>query len=102
MDARVEALEDGLEEVRCTFTDIQTTVREGQANIIALIEKHLGKKVVDDEGVGSVVTETPLPGAGTPKNEGPESSGGVVSEFRHAVRKVELPLFNGEEHRRLR
>jgi hypothetical protein len=60
MDARVEALEEGMEEVRSTLKDVQSNLRESYANIVALLEKHLGKTVVSDGGVESIVTgETP-------------------------------------------
>jgi hypothetical protein len=93
MDARVEALEGGMAEVRSTLVDIQTAMRDGHASLIAMMEKHLGKRVVTSEGEIPVIHIT----SGKKDGVKPESSGDPATEFRHAVRKVELPLFNGED-----
>lgn len=62
-------------------------MRESYANIVALMEKHLGK---------SIATE-----GGTPeKKDKPESSevkNDVTLEFRQSAKKVELPSFDGDD-----
>jgi hypothetical protein len=97
MDSRVEALEEGMEEMRASLVDVQTTMREGHASLVALIEKYLGKTIRPDDGVPiTIPVITPPPG----KKDGPESSAAsnnVTLEFRHSAKKVELPAFDGED-----
>jgi hypothetical protein len=99
MDARVEALEEGMDEVRSALIDVQVTMKESYANIIALMEKHLGKKVTSDEASGNGEIPT---SSGTPeKKDSPRSGGGVhddvTMEFRRSAKRVELPSFDGED-----
>jgi hypothetical protein len=91
MDARVEALEGGMAEVRATLVDMQAAMREGQTTLIAMMEKYLGKQIWTD---GS---EIPLITSPQMKKDRPGTSNDVNAEFRQAVRKVELPMFNGED-----
>ncbi|GAU25314.1 hypothetical protein TSUD_375770, partial [Trifolium subterraneum] len=74
MEARVEALESEISVVRTSIIDVQNTVKENHASLIALIEKWEAK------GGCSNTTHNV-----------------IVSEFRHAVKKVELPMFTGED-----
>lgn len=50
MEARVEALESELSEVRSTLVDVQNTVKENHASLFALLEKCLGKTLHVGEG----------------------------------------------------
>lgn len=87
MDHRVEALEEGLNEVRASIAGVQTTMRESYANIVALMEKHLGKSIATEGGTSE-------------KKDKPESSevkNDVTLEFRQSAKKVELPSFDGDD-----
>ncbi|MCI61964.1 hypothetical protein A2U01_0083221, partial [Trifolium medium] len=42
MEARVEAVEHDLTEMRSTLVDVQNTVKTNHANLIAMLEKCLG------------------------------------------------------------
>lgn len=87
MDHRVEALEEGLNEVRASIAGVQATMRESYANIVALLEKHLGKSIATEGGTSE-------------KKDKPESSevkNDVTLEFRQSAKKVELPSFDGDD-----
>jgi len=102
MKAKVTTLESEVSEVRTTLMEVQNTVKENHATLIALLEKCFGKSVQQDEGESGGKQKTPE-GKGSPENEGSSgnssggSGGAVLSEFRHAVKKVELPMFNGKD-----
>ncbi|PNY17485.1 retrotransposon-related protein, partial [Trifolium pratense] len=101
MEARVESLEGEITEIRTTLVDVQKTMKESHASLIAMMEKCLGKSVVVDEGSASVGDRTTPVVQGMPeKTKGSGSSGlhgDTLTEFRHSVKKVELPSFNGED-----
>ncbi|MCI72569.1 hypothetical protein A2U01_0093832, partial [Trifolium medium] len=58
MEARVGALEEEISVVRSTLTDVQNTVKENHASLVAMLERCMGKSVVMDEGSASVVVRT--------------------------------------------
>ncbi|MCI93479.1 hypothetical protein A2U01_0114777, partial [Trifolium medium] len=68
---------------------------ENHASLIALLEKCFGKSLQSVEETSSVVNKTPektvMAGASfsAVRND-------AMTEFRHAVKKVELPTFDGE------
>lgn len=101
MEARVEALESELSEVRSTLADVQNTVKENHASLFALLEKCLGK--TSHVGEGSTGKSTATVDQGSPeKMKGTGGSfsnlkGDAMTEFRQSVKKVELPAFNGED-----
>lgn len=101
MEARVEALESELSEVRSTLADVQNTVKENHASLFALLEKCLGKTL--HVGEGSTGKSTATVDQGSPeKMKGTGGSfsnlkGDAMTEFRQSVKKVELPAFNGED-----
>lgn len=103
MKARVEALESEISAVRSTLADVQNSVKENHVNLIAMLEKCLGKSVFVDEGNASVVANTipviHLSSAKTVTKGGGSSElrGDALTEFRQCVKKVELPSFNGED-----
>ncbi|MCH82511.1 retrotransposon gag protein [Trifolium medium] len=101
MEARVEALEGGISEVRSTLVDVQKAMKESHASLIAMMERCLGKSTVVDEGSASIgIKTTPVVQISPEKTNG-SGSGGVkcdaMTEFRHSVKKVELPPFDGED-----
>jgi hypothetical protein len=95
MEAKVTALESEMSEVRTTLVDVQNAVKENHASLIALLEKCLGKSIIPD-AESSGVKNMPS-GKGSPEKGDSPGGGVVLSDFRHAVKKVELPLFNGED-----
>ncbi|MCI51003.1 hypothetical protein A2U01_0072247, partial [Trifolium medium] len=74
-------------------------MKESHVSLIAMMEKCLGKSVVDEEGASVVVNTTPVLQISPKKTKG-SSSGGLggetLMEFRHSV-KVELPSFTGTD-----
>ncbi|MCI34725.1 hypothetical protein A2U01_0055945, partial [Trifolium medium] len=50
MEAKVEALESEITVVRTTLSDVQKTVRENHTTMLALLERCLGKSVMEEEG----------------------------------------------------
>jgi hypothetical protein len=96
MDARVVALEGEIAGIKATLSSME----QGQAALIAMFEKSIGKR--KEEGV-VIVEETPVKGPGEgskPKAEGSgvsEHNDAALLEFRQAVKKVELPMFDGTD-----
>ncbi|MCH91968.1 retrotransposon gag protein, partial [Trifolium medium] len=99
MENRVSNLEVEMTEMRSTLVEVQKSVKEGHATLVAMMEKCLGKRVTEEEERASIITRS------TPTKESPEekignSSGSqvdTVTEFRHSAKKVELPPFDGED-----
>lgn len=101
MEAKVEALEGEMSEVRSTLADVQNAVKENHASLIAMLEKCLGKSLSGEEGSASFAgkTSSEIP-VSSEKAKGTSSSdlrGDVLAEFRQSVKKVELPPFDGED-----
>ncbi|GAU42300.1 hypothetical protein TSUD_136860 [Trifolium subterraneum] len=97
MESRVEALEGGINEVRTQLADVQQAMKESHANIIAMMEKCLGKSLATDEqstGAGQSAQNSP---GKTKAAESSTLSGEALTEFRHSVKRVELPPFDGED-----
>jgi hypothetical protein len=95
MVTRIVALEGEIAGIKATLSSME----QGQATLIAMFEKSLGKRK-EDGGV-VVVEETPEKGPGDgskPKTEGSsanDNNDAALLEFRQAVKKVELPMFDG-------
>jgi hypothetical protein len=98
MEAKVDALESEISVLKSTIAEVQNSVKENHATLVAMLEKCLGKKVVEDEGSASVInnSKSGTPGK-TEKGGSSGLSGDVLTEFRQCVKKVELPSFNGED-----
>jgi hypothetical protein len=94
MVTRIVALEGEIAGIKATLSSME----QGQATLIAMFEKSLGKRK-EDGGV-VVVEETPEKGTGEgskPKTEGSsanDNNDAALLEFRQAVKKVELPMFD--------
>ncbi|GAU31427.1 hypothetical protein TSUD_221980 [Trifolium subterraneum] len=107
MEAKVDALENNIAEVRTTLASVQDTVagvqdtvRENHANLIALLEKCLGKSLSGDAMMIPVGNKPPRKISEKVMENGASSSAScneTMTEFRHAVKKVELPTFDGED-----
>jgi hypothetical protein len=95
MDARVEAIEGEIAGIKATLSSME----QGQASLIAMFERSIGKRKDDADVV--VVGETPEKSSGEgskPKTEGSGANNNndvALLEFRQAVKKVELPMFDG-------
>ncbi|PNX79131.1 retrotransposon gag protein [Trifolium pratense] len=98
MEARVEALEGEISVVRSTLTDVQNTVKENHASLVAMLERCMGKSVVIDKGSASVVVRT-TPGipVASEKKISDGSRVDAMTEFHQSVKKMELPSFDGED-----
>ncbi|XP_045809738.1 uncharacterized protein LOC123904093 [Trifolium pratense] len=102
MEAKVKALESEISEVRTTLASVQDAVKENHANLIAMLEKCFRKSVHVDGDASLSVKGSPEKQNSPEKmmSKGNSSNtvcGDTMTEFRHAVRKVELPTFNGED-----
>ncbi|XP_050906646.1 uncharacterized protein LOC127120280 [Lathyrus oleraceus] len=91
MEAKIADLEQELSLMKVDFSDsiaeVQQTARENQRALIQMMEKVLEKKVVeaeDDASLEKVTTTTKLKGE-------------ALDEFRRSVKKVELPVFSGDD-----
>lgn len=100
MEARVEALETEISEVRSALVKVQKSVTTNHTNLIAMLEKCLGKSLLVDEGdVSFSFNGSPA----VTKKRDPHSTvvnnlcGVALTEFRQSVKKVELPAFDGED-----
>jgi hypothetical protein len=93
MEARGVALEGEIAGIKATLSSME----QGQATLIAMFEKSIGK-----QKEGEVVIVDGTPGKES-ENGGKRSEGSGAShndadallEFRQAVKKVELPMFDG-------
>ncbi|CAJ2666589.1 unnamed protein product [Trifolium pratense] len=99
MEARVEALQGEISEVRSTLVDVQKAMKESHTSLIAMMEKCFGKSVVEEEGASVVANTTAvvqiLPEK-TKESSSGELGGETLTEFCHSV-KVELPSFTGTD-----
>ena len=96
MDERIAALEGEMAGVKASLSSLE----QGQATLIAMFEKSLGKR---KEGGVIVDEETPETGSGpgskphTEASKTGPSNDEALLEFRQAVKKVELPMFDGDD-----
>ncbi|PNX93254.1 Ty3/gypsy retrotransposon protein, partial [Trifolium pratense] len=88
MDAKIASLEAEISGVKTTLANME----QNQARLIALFEKSLGKPVADEGekiGEGSVQHIS--------RSNSNHLDDDSMAEFRRSVKKVELPVFNGED-----
>jgi hypothetical protein len=107
MEAKVEALESELSDVRSSLAAVENAVKDMPGTLIAMLEKTLGKSLqYNDGGTPSrsegKKKETPIPESVGERNSNfiPGSSQihtDPLTEFRQSARKVELPSFDGED-----
>lgn len=103
MEAKVAALETEVASLRTTLVTVQEQAENNQARLIDLLSQKLSKQAQEREETESVRN------LGTPSRSGTEQGGpscvsgwtrldgGQLDEFRKSAKKVELPLFNGED-----
>ncbi|MCI49099.1 hypothetical protein A2U01_0070342, partial [Trifolium medium] len=49
METRVSNIEEEITDIRSTLIEVQKSVKEGHATLVAMMEKCLGKSIVIDE-----------------------------------------------------
>jgi hypothetical protein len=107
MDAKVEALESELSEVRSSLAAVENAM-ELPGALIAMLEKSLGKSLQYSDDIPSVnggKKKEPLVVEDEGVREKSSGAGAGASqirtdplmEFRQSARKVELPSFEGED-----
>ncbi|XP_057452951.1 uncharacterized protein LOC130744819 [Lotus japonicus] len=110
MEAKIDALETELAEVRSSLAAVTTAVKDLPTSLVAMMEKSLGKSFRAEEssvnrGPGGVSGVKNGTSAQTPdltlgaetERRSPQLHSDAWTEFRHSVKKVELPLFDGKD-----
>ncbi|MCI08505.1 retrotransposon gag protein [Trifolium medium] len=97
MEAKIATLEEEIMGVKTTLSAME----KNQAALLALFERSLGKSVrTDDESVvndGSPVMRREGSSKGLGKSSTSQLRDDALLEFRQSAKKVELPMFNGED-----
>lgn len=98
MDARVASLEEEIAGVKTTLSSME----RNQALLISMMEKSLGKSILtEEEGEDGDGGPAESGGDGLGKKTASSASrkmpSDVISEFRQSAKKVELPMFDGED-----
>ncbi|GAU37691.1 hypothetical protein TSUD_164940 [Trifolium subterraneum] len=102
MEARVEALENDMAVMRSTLVDVQNTVKTNHTSLITMLEKCLGKSLLMDDGNASAASKSSPEGSGVTETNAKSIPtlnlhGDAMTEFRHSVKRVELPSFDGDD-----
>lgn len=88
MEAKVTALEEKIATLEVSLHEMQNQNKENQEKIISLLnsskEKNVGESSHYNESVGN-------------KKKNSELHDEALDEFRLSVKKVELPMFNGDD-----
>lgn len=109
MEAKVELLEDELDNVHSSLTVVENPVKDMLVALMAMLEKYLGRSLQASELSVQILKEgwasdkssetmgevTRVGSSGAKKNMSPSD---VLTKFCHSVRKVELPWFDGNDH----
>ncbi|CAJ2678799.1 unnamed protein product [Trifolium pratense] len=96
MDEKIASLEAEMSGMKITLANME----QNQAKLIAMFEKSLGKSIPTvEERVEEIATKiTEEPSEPRPEQSSTNHlSGEALAEFRRSVKKVELPLFDGED-----
>ncbi|XP_057444654.1 uncharacterized protein LOC130736899 [Lotus japonicus] len=104
MEAKIDALENELAEMRTSLMVVTLAVKDLPSSLAFMMEKSMGKKIPDEGESGNRNSEDPFRGR-TPEVTGdkggpsrqPTLQGDALNEFRHSVKKVELPIFDGKD-----
>lgn len=110
MEAKIDALESELAEVRSSLAAVTTAVKDLPTSLVALMERSMGKSVHVEEmsvnrdtggssGVrtGSVEQVTNLNQISGVERRAHQLHSEALTEFRQSVKKVELPIFYGKD-----
>ncbi|GAU45110.1 hypothetical protein TSUD_183180 [Trifolium subterraneum] len=98
MDAKVASLEEEVSLMKATLASVE----KNQATLIALFEKSMGKVIrSEEESVVNDGSSEKVLGEGSvrksAKTDTNRLQGEAMVEFRQSVKKVELPMFDGED-----
>lgn len=98
MEAKIATLEEELTGMKSTLMAME----QGQAALLALLERNLGKTTIADDGnTGDGSSSGARAGDGSekeiPKDGSSRLQGDALAEFRHSMKKVELPMFDGDD-----
>ncbi|GAU16969.1 hypothetical protein TSUD_37270 [Trifolium subterraneum] len=93
MDEKIASLEEEISGVKTTLA----TMERNQAKLIAMFEKSMGKSIhSEDENVAAkTMGEGSVQGGGRANTN--QLEGEALVEFRGSVKKVELPMFDGDD-----
>lgn len=104
MEAKVAALETEVINLRTTLVTMQEQAESNQARLLDLLTQRLSKQSVERDESGSVLNNNATPSRSGTEQGGPSFvsgwarlDGGLLDEFRKSAKKVELPLFNGDD-----
>lgn len=94
METKVAALESEVAQLKAAFQAMQLKADENQEKLVALLTQKF-----DGENSSTTKTKTPKSGAETKSDlsGSPKLQGDSLEEFRQSVKKVELPMFDGED-----
>lgn len=94
MEAKVAALESEVASIRSAIREMQLKAEENQERLVALLTK--GVKNADGEASSGKMTKEAI--SGNSETSGLKKlHGDSLEEFRQSVKKVELPMFNGDD-----
>lgn len=94
MEAKVAALESEVASIRSVIREMQLKAEENQERLIALLTK--GVENADGEASSGKMTKETV--SGNSETLGLKKlHGDSLEEFHQSVKKVELPLFNGDD-----
>ncbi|MCI22121.1 retrotransposon gag protein, partial [Trifolium medium] len=96
MDEKIASLEAEMSGVKTTLANME----QNQARLIAMFEKSLGKSMSSEvEKVAEVAMKETVEGSvqRNTSSSNNQLEGEALAEFRRSVKKVELPMFEGED-----
>lgn len=101
MEARMTGLENELNNIKLTMAESQKKTEACLERIIAVLNREdRGKSTTEDEGDGSTLHNQRQPR----REDSPRASGSfkklqgeALDEFRQSVKKIELPMFDGND-----
>lgn len=104
MEAKVDALESELVEMRASLAAVTTAVKDLPTTLVSMLEKSMGKSVTMDgesvnrkQGEPSWAKMVDLTGEKSDDGKFRSLHDEAFAEFRQSAKKVELPMFSGED-----
>ncbi|CAJ2633456.1 unnamed protein product [Trifolium pratense] len=95
MDEKIASLEAELSGVKTTLHNME----QNQARLIALFEKSIGKSIAVEDEIAVDPAKKSIEGSMRRQSHSGSNhlDDDSLAEFRRSVKKVELPMFNGED-----
>ncbi|CAJ2658503.1 unnamed protein product [Trifolium pratense] len=95
MDEKIASLEAELSGVKTTLHNME----QNQARLIALFEKSIGKSIAVEDEIAVDPAKKSIEGSMRRQSHSDSNhlDDDSLAEFRRSVKKVELPMFNGED-----